>query len=251
MSYYKAICYDYHANSMLNFVSLASLALAALYLVSPVIGHGHVTVPPSRQERCRAGEVPNCGGAQWEPQSVEGLAGSFACNGDGARFQELNDNSLFQNAYFTVPEGTEELAFTWVLTAPHRTLVWEYFVLTQDNTLLLSEPGFNVTPPAIVTHPVPLNGIKGRQTVLARWTIGDTQNAFYSCVDLLIGAAETATAVAGAVATPMPVAMPYGFHDSLGHENSANRSDSSSAESSRAGAHKAIQNFLYIQGPQS
>ena len=42
-----------------------------------------------------------------------------------------------------------------------------------------------VTPlPAIVEHEVPLNGYTGRQTVLARWNVGDTIMAFYSCVDL-------------------------------------------------------------------
>uniref|UniRef100_A0A8H7XVR9 Chitin-binding type-4 domain-containing protein n=1 Tax=Psilocybe cubensis TaxID=181762 RepID=A0A8H7XVR9_PSICU len=236
---------------MFKSFTLASLALAALYWVSPVVGHGYVTVPPSRQARCHNGEVTRCGGVEYEPQSVEALAGSFACNGDGHRFHELNDNSLFENLFFTVPEGTESLPFTWVLPAPHRTLVWEYFVITQENALLLSDPGHGAVPPQSFTHLVPLNGIKGRQTVLARWTIADTPNAFYACVDLLIEGSETATAVAGAVATPVPIAMPYGFHNSLGHENSANRSESATAETSRAGSYKAIQNLLYVQGPQS
>ncbi|KAH9476461.1 Lytic chitin monooxygenase [Psilocybe cubensis] len=240
-----------HAHSMINFMTLALLALAILYSVAPAVGNGFVNFPPSRQARCLYGQVPDCGDVQYEPQSVEGLAGSFSCNGDGERFHELNDNSLFENLHFSVPEDIEKLSFTWVITAPHRTIVWEYFVITQDNTLLYSDQAFNQTPPATLTHMVPLNGIKGAQTVLARWTIGDTENAFYSCVDLLIVNAATATATPGAVATPAPVSMPSGFHDSARHENSVNRSAYSSAESSHTGAQKAIQKKFYIQGPHS
>jgi len=40
-----------------------------------------------------------------------------------------------------------------------------------------------------------LNGYTGRQTVLARWNIGDTAAAFYSCVDLYIDTTADAAAV--------------------------------------------------------
>ncbi|KAJ7609826.1 hypothetical protein FB45DRAFT_1066418 [Roridomyces roridus] len=44
---------------------------------------------------------------------------------------------------------------------------------------------------ASVTHTVPLKGYTGQQTILARWNIADTPNAFYSCLDLNIGGSCT------------------------------------------------------------
>ena len=174
---------------MINIVTLSSLALALLHMaVTPASAHGYVSYPPSRQARCRAGEVPGCGDVRWEPQSVEAPKGSFDCNGDGPRFPELNDEALWESHSYFVAPGVESLIFTWTLTAPHRTASWEYFVITENNALLTSFNGHNQTPPFIVEHEVPLKDYTGRQTVLARWNIGDTNAAFYSCVDLDIEA---------------------------------------------------------------
>ncbi len=49
-----------------------------------------------------------------------------------------------------------------------------------------------VAPPgATKQHTVSMGSFTGRQTVLARWNIADTANAFYSCVDVNIGGGST------------------------------------------------------------
>jgi chitin-binding protein len=103
-----------------------------------------------------------------------------------ARFPELNDDALFADRFFTVPSGVQEIGFTWTLTAPRRTTTWDYIAITADNTLLTSFDSHNTIPPSVVEHIVPLGGLTGRHTILGRWNIGDTPNAFYSAVDLLI-----------------------------------------------------------------
>ncbi len=47
--------------------------------------------------------------------------------------------------------------------------------------------GNNQQPPATLSHTVNLSGFSGRQKILAIWTISDTANAFYSCIDVNIG----------------------------------------------------------------
>ena len=169
---------------MINIVTLFSLALATLHMaVAPASAHGYVIYPPSRQARCSIGEVPDCGSVRYEPQSVDGLKGSFKCNGDGQRFRELNDDAIWEPYFYSVASNIESITFTWSLHTAHRTSLWEYFLITESNTLLTSFNGHNETPTAIVQHQVPLKGYTGRQTVLARWDIGDTPAAFYSCVD--------------------------------------------------------------------
>ena len=172
---------------MINIVTLSSLVLATLHMaVAPASAHGYVSQPPSRQARCRNEQITGCGDVRWEPQSVEAAKGSFKCNGDGPRFPELNYDELWESHFYSVAPNVDPLTFTWTLTAPHRTASWEYFVLTDDNALLTSFNDHNATPPAIVEHQVPLNGYTGKQTILARWNIGDTPAAFYACVDLYI-----------------------------------------------------------------
>ncbi|KAJ7258265.1 hypothetical protein C8J57DRAFT_1516154 [Mycena rebaudengoi] len=104
--------------------------------------------------------------------------------------------------------GDAPLSFTWTLTAPHRTDTWEYFILTEHHTKIASFDDHVAMPHHTVVHQVPLHGYTGRQTILARWNIHDTHNAFYACVDLNIHPTNTATAVAGAAATQLPIGIP-------------------------------------------
>jgi chitin-binding protein len=194
---------------MMNILALSSLALATLHMaVAPVSAHGYVSHPPSRQARCRDDQVPGCGDVKYEPQSVEGPKGSYKCNGDGPRFPELNDEALWENHFFSVTPDVDSLLFTWTLPAPHRTASWEYFVLTDDNAMLAWFNGVNATPSSPVEHLVPLDYYTGRQTILARWNIGDTSAAFYSCVDLFINPSYTAMAMTDAAAPQLPIGIP-------------------------------------------
>jgi len=198
---------------MKNIFALSSLALATLFMavVPSVSAHGYVSQPPSRQLLCKDVPVPGCGDVRYEPQSVEVPKGSFACNGGGTRFHELNNEALWASHFSQVRPGTAPLSFTWTLTAPHRTSTWEYFLLTEGRRLLASFDGQGVVPPPIVVHNVPLDGHTGRQTILARWNIADTTDAVYACVDLDIEPTRrynATVAIAGpAAATQIPIGV--------------------------------------------
>ncbi|HWS33825.1 MAG TPA: lytic polysaccharide monooxygenase, partial [Actinoplanes sp.] len=160
----------------------SSLAVAA----SPALAHGYVSSPPSRQALCAAGTVADCGAIQFEPQSVEAPKGSKECNGGGAAFGVLNDESRNWPAATVGKSAT----FSWVLTARHRTSTWEYFV---DGTSVATFDDKNAIPEAVVTHTVDLSRFSGKKTVLAVWNIGDTPMAFYNCVDVNVGGASSST----------------------------------------------------------
>lgn len=60
----------------------------------------------------------------------------------------------------------------------------------------------NDTPPnATVTHTVDLSQFSGRQKLLAIWSIGDTPNAFYNCVDLLLGGSQPSSTTSSTPST--------------------------------------------------
>ncbi|KJA26917.1 lytic polysaccharide monooxygenase [Hypholoma sublateritium FD-334 SS-4] len=237
---------------MINILALSFLAIATLHIyVAPASAHGYVSQPPSRQARCANNQVPNCGPVRWEPQSVEARQGSFMCNGNGPRFRELNNEALWRGHFFAVPPGFNTFPFTWTLTAPHRTATWEYFVIYQHNHFLIASFNErNATPPATVVHPVPLNRLpNGRYTILARWNIGDTRNAFYSCVDLQFVRRTNrnfnATDEEDAV-DQIPIGMPLA---DTGYESEiTNGSNSADAGPS---VNMPLQSVYSIQGPSS
>ncbi|MFA1540486.1 lytic polysaccharide monooxygenase [Actinomadura monticuli] len=159
----------------------AAAAVAAPVLVAaPASAHGYVSAPPSRQALCATGAVPDCGPIRFEPQSVEGPKGLKSCDGGLGQFAVLADESRDWPA---ASVGTT-VPFRWVFTARHRTSNWEYFV---DGTKVATVDGGNRQPDAVVTHDIDLGAFPGKHTVLAVWNIGDTPNAFYSCIDLTIG----------------------------------------------------------------
>ncbi|GAA4879742.1 lytic polysaccharide monooxygenase auxiliary activity family 9 protein [Saccharopolyspora cebuensis] len=141
--------------------------------------HGYVNSPPSRQAQCAEGTI-ECGAIKWEPHSVEGPKGLMSCSGGNSRFAELDDDS---KGWVHTPVGTT-VNFDWTLTAPHRTSTWEYFI--GGNKVATFDQG-GQQPPRQLSHTVDLSGYSGEQTVLARWNVADTANAFYACIDLNIG----------------------------------------------------------------
>jgi predicted carbohydrate-binding protein with CBM5 and CBM33 domain len=164
----------------LPLLSIAAILASFFVAVAPASAHGYISSPPSRQANCASGAVADCGDIVYEPQSVEAPKGSKLCNGGGSRFAVLNDNS---RAWPAASVG-QSVTFNWVFTARHATATWEYFI---GNTLLASFDDHGAAPGATKTHTVGMGGFTGRQTLLARWNIADTANAFYSCVDLNIG----------------------------------------------------------------
>jgi predicted carbohydrate-binding protein with CBM5 and CBM33 domain len=177
-------------------IALPLLTLAAVFcsllVASPASAHGYVSAPPSRQALCAQGKVKDCGEIVYEPQSVEGVKGLRSCSGGNARFAVLDNESKGWPA--TSVGGT--VTFNWVFTARHATSTWEYFI---GNTLLASFNDGGAQPGATKSHTISMGSFRGRQTLLARWNIADTVNAFYSCVDLNIG---------GGGGTPPPTTPP-------------------------------------------
>ncbi|MBL1072974.1 lytic polysaccharide monooxygenase [Nocardia sp. 2] len=157
--------------------------------------HGYVSGPMSRQAQCAQGLV-GCGEIRYEPQSAEGPKGLRSCSGGVARFADLDDDSKA----WQVQSVGRTVTFNWTFTAQHRTQNWEYYI---GDTRVGVVDGNNQQPAQSVSHTVDLGSFTGRQKLLAVWNIGDTANAFYSCIDLQIGGAGSTT-----TAPPMTTTTP-------------------------------------------
>ncbi|MFJ6852690.1 lytic polysaccharide monooxygenase auxiliary activity family 9 protein [Streptomyces sp. NPDC091271] len=164
--------------------ALIGAALAPVIAISLPAGsasaHGYISDPPSRQAQCAAGAV-SCGDITYEPQSVEGPKGLTSCSGGNSRFAELDDDSKGW-AVTSVPKNA---TFSWKLTAQHSTSTWEYYVGGQK--IALFDDG-GAKPGAVVNHEVDFGSLTGQQKVLAVWNVADTDNAFYACIDVNVGA---------------------------------------------------------------
>ncbi|MGW5877268.1 lytic polysaccharide monooxygenase auxiliary activity family 9 protein [Nocardiopsis terrae] len=160
-------------------VAAATALVFSLMPAGTANAHGYISNPASRQAQCAAGVV-QCGQIQWEPQSVEGPKGLMSCSGGNARFSELDDD----NYGWQVADIGTNATFNWIITANHSTATWEYFI---NGQLVDSFNDHGAQPPSSFSHNVDLSGYSGRQTVLARWNVADTGNAFYACVDVNIG----------------------------------------------------------------
>ncbi|MEU4244888.1 lytic polysaccharide monooxygenase [Actinoplanes sp. NPDC026619] len=187
-------------------VALGMTIGSSLAVASPALAHGYVSTPPSRQALCASGAVADCGQIQFEPQSVEAPKGRQSCDGGVSTWSVLSDESRNWPAKSV---GTS-VNFTWVMTARHRTADWTYYV---GGTKVASISGGNAQPDAVVSHTIDLSKFPGKHTVLAVWNIGDTANAFYSCVDLNIGggsasSSPTTAPTTSAPATTAPTAAP-------------------------------------------
>ncbi|MEV0617086.1 lytic polysaccharide monooxygenase [Nonomuraea sp. NPDC050404] len=165
----------------LTLVAVVVIAVATtVFNTTPAFAHGYVLTPPSRQANCAQGKVSGCGNIIYEPQSVEGPKGLRSCHANLGQFAQLSDES---KAWPVASVGSS-VTFTWTFTVQHRTANFEYYI---GNTRVATFDGRNQQPPPTVSHPVSLSGFSGRQKVLAVWNIGDTSNAFYSCIDLNVG----------------------------------------------------------------
>ncbi|EPQ29024.1 uncharacterized protein PFL1_03314 [Pseudozyma flocculosa PF-1] len=184
----------------------ASLSSSLLYAVQ-VTAHGYLASPPSRAALCKADGSPTaCGAIQYEPQSVEAPKGlPFARTGDGHlcsagvdRFPELDRQG--PNAWkHQQPSDT----FKWNILVPHSTTDFKYFI-TKDGWNSAKSQGLSASdlestpflqvkmdgkePTGSVVHKANQMPKKsGYHMVYAVWTIADTGNAFYQCLDLDFG----------------------------------------------------------------
>lgn len=161
-------------------VAIVAGALVGGVASTAASAHGWVTDPPSRQDLCSTGSTGfDCGAIKYEPQSVEAPKGSMLCSGGNEAFSILDDESRD----WPRTAVSSDLSITWNITARHSTEKWEYFV---DGELFKTVNDHGAQPPASLTHVLP--GLpQGDHTILARWTIADTTNAFYSCIDVTVG----------------------------------------------------------------
>jgi predicted carbohydrate-binding protein with CBM5 and CBM33 domain len=179
--------------NLIMFAAAAVIAPLGLVVLpaATASAHGYILSPPSRQAQC-AQHTVSCGAIQWEPQSVEGPKGLRSCNGGVERFADLTDDSK----PWKVTSVGRTVNFTWTFTARHATYNFEYYV---GNTRVAEFKLNNQQPPPTLTHPVNLGNVSGRVKLLAVWNIGDTANAFYTCVDLQVG---------GSTPEPAPTPQP-------------------------------------------
>jgi len=180
--------------------------VAAMGLSVESFSHGYVSQPESRSYLCKLGDNTGCGAVQYEPQSVEGMAGSprFPVGGpaDGTiaaagspAWSELNAQTPTRWSKNDMAAGTN--VFTWQFTANHVARDWRYFITTPDwdQSQPLSRSAFELTPfceydggmvrpPMTVEHTCEVPAREGYQVILAVWDVGDTAAAFYNAIDV-------------------------------------------------------------------
>lgn len=196
-------------------VCTSSMILLSTMLVSQsASAHGYLEVPPSRALLCQKGLNTNCGGAQYEPQSVgetfkgfpNGVGGSplqgpkngEIASGSHPMFSALDAQSATRWQMTEIKD--RNIDFQWRYTAEHPATKHEYFIsrngwnpnepLTRDtfeSTPFCTIDGGNQMPVSGAKHncTIPVDK-SGHHVVLAIWTVGDTDAAFYNPADVNI-----------------------------------------------------------------
>lgn len=216
---------------------LGLFALGLLCAPQQAHAHGYIKTPPSRQASCADGEVEeaNCDGVTYEPQSVETPKGApferdvgdELCNGGGSRFKALNNVGDNMWPQTSIP-ASEDLTMEWKITTAHKTQSWAYYITKpgleldpskavtkddfQEEPILMLDDNHDA-PPSSLSHTIPADALadhSGYAIIYGVWSIGDTGNAFYNCVDVNIendSAAEepptsSSSSASGASTTP-------------------------------------------------
>ncbi|CDS00601.1 related to Chitin-binding protein [Sporisorium scitamineum] len=196
--------------SSLSLFQLVALVATLFHLLVNVVdAHGYINSPASRSYMCKEGNAKNCGEIQYEPQSLEALKGlPFARSGDGklcsaglSQFAELDRQGA---GVWPTTKASDVHSFKWTFTAQHATTDFKYFITKSSwdssTTQGLSASDFesdpflvvpmNGKPPsASMTHDLTksMPSRSGYHVVYAVWTVDNTANAFYQCIDLDFG----------------------------------------------------------------
>eukprot|EP01064_Diplonema_japonicum_P019705 TRINITY_DN284_c1_g1_i1.p1 TRINITY_DN284_c1_g1~~TRINITY_DN284_c1_g1_i1.p1 ORF type:complete len:219 (+),score=58.53 TRINITY_DN284_c1_g1_i1:59-715(+) len=179
-------------------------------LLASAHGHGYVKAPVSRNYACKEGTNQNCGGVQYEPQSVEGADrypatgpadGTLAAAGQD-NWAALNEQSATRWAKTSISSGPVD--FTWQFTANYITKEgWNGATPlgreTLGSTPFCTVDGGMVQPPMKVTHSCTVPTRSDYHVVLAIWDVGDTAASFYNALDLDFN---------GGITTPVPTPLP-------------------------------------------
>ncbi|MEG0260028.1 MAG: lytic polysaccharide monooxygenase [Lysinibacillus sp.] len=174
------------------------MLLLSFAFSSTADAHGYVSKPESRGLLCKTGANVDCGGVQYEPQSLE-APGNFPIGGPadgkiaGANvFPKLDEQSKYR--WTKVPMKSGAYTFEWTLTAAHAAAKWDYYITKQgwnpdqpikraDLELFCSTNDGGKRPPSNVKHNCNVPERSGYQIILAVWSIADTPNAFYNVID--------------------------------------------------------------------
>ncbi|SPO30185.1 related to Chitin-binding protein [Ustilago trichophora] len=197
------------ASSFSLFHLVALVATLSHLLIGLVDAHGYVNYPASRSYMCKQGQAKNCGEIQYEPQSVEAPKGlPFARNSDGklcsaglSQFSELDRQGA---KVWPTTKASDVQSFSWTFTAQHATTNFKYYITKPDwdstTTRALTATDFESHPFLVVpmnakapartmNHDLSKNmpSRSGYHVVYAVWTVDNTVNAFYQCIDLDFG----------------------------------------------------------------
>jgi chitin-binding protein len=205
---------NFKKNSVLTGCASSLVLLSAMVASQGVFAHGFVEVPPSRALLCQKGVNQQCGGAQYEPQStgetfkvfpngaggapLQGPIDGKIASGGIARFSALDAQSA--SRWHLTEIRDRDITFQWQYSAAHPATKHEYFI-TRDGwnpNEALKRASFDSAPFCTVEggNQVPVGGAphncvipdskSGHHVILAVWTVGDTDNAFYDPVDVNI-----------------------------------------------------------------
>ncbi|WP_413793702.1 MULTISPECIES: N-acetylglucosamine-binding protein GbpA [unclassified Pseudomonas] len=205
---------NFNKRSALTGCASSLVLLSALAASQGALAHGYLDVPPSRALLCQKGVNLNCGGAQYEPQSTGETFKGFPNGAGGAPLQGPIDGKIASggNANFSALDAQSSsrwhlteirdrnITFQWQYSAAHPATKHEYFI-TRDGwnpNEPLKRASFDSAPFCTIEggHQVPVGGAQhncvipdsksGHHVILAVWTVGDTDNAFYNPADVNI-----------------------------------------------------------------
>jgi len=205
---------NFEKRSAIAACTSSMILLSAMFASQTVSAHGYLDVPPSRALLCQKGVNTNCGNAQYEPQSVGETFKGFPAGVGGAPLQGPIDGKIASggNASFSALDAqsatrwqmTEikdrNIDFEWQYTAVHPATKHEYFITRGgwNANQALTRASFESTPFCTVEggNQLPVSGAKhsctlpddksGHHVILAIWTVGDTDAAFYNPADVNI-----------------------------------------------------------------
>jgi N-acetylglucosamine-binding protein A len=183
------------------------ITILSCLISSQAFSHGYVSQPESRSDKCALHENSECGGIQYEPQSLEANSNSFLSGGlDNhmgsvgiSRFSQLDYQSTDRWEKNHIKPGN--YTFDWTFTTNHRTSYFRFYITKQNwnpnRPLTVDE--FDKTPFCELKYdgsqpPMKLaiqclgkQGIPNRtgyQVIMADWGVADTVNSFYNLIDV-------------------------------------------------------------------
>jgi len=204
----------YCKGSALAACTSSMILLSAMLASQSVSAHGYLEVPPSRALACQKGLNTKCGGAQYEPQSVgetfKGLPAGIVRaplqgpvhgkipSGGHSLFSALDAQSAARWHLTEIKD--RNIDFQWQYTAVHPATKHEYFITRNgwNPNEALKRATFESTPFCTIDggNQKPVTGAKhncniptdksGQHVILAVWTVGDTDAAFYNAADVNI-----------------------------------------------------------------